>query len=257
MQSAFDYSPITISSIACKLYNTFFYGIDSLSPWCLAYITFEKFISIAYSEKFFKRKKTQIVFFLLLCLYNFIFHVNIPFSVDILIKNNITVCDFVDNKWKDIIIYLDIVNCVLGPFFIMISFASLLIGAIFKVRRRVNFNNNEREKRRLKQDIKFVISLFTMILFFIILQSPIEYATFLTGFPFSDIYILTSYAYFLTYSINFYILILTNNLFRKEFFTLFLKKKHQTRNEIIDLARKAQNLQLTITQSQTQTQTIR
>jgi hypothetical protein len=252
MQSAFDYNPILISSIACKLYNTFFYGIDALSPWCLAYITVEKFISIAYSKKVFKRKKTQVVFFLLLCLYNFIFHVNIPFSVDILIKDNITVCNFINQEWKNIIIYMDIVNCVLVPFIIMISFASLLIGAIFKVRRRVNSNNNEREKRRLKQDIKFVISLLTMILFFIILQSPIEYATFLPGFPISDIYILTSYAYFLTYSINFYILILTNNLFRKEFFSLFLKKKLQFRNEIIGLDRKAQNLQLTLTQSQTQ-----
>ena len=48
MANAFDYDPTAFTSLGCKLYNYFNYGLDSLSPWCLVYISVEKFFTIAY-----------------------------------------------------------------------------------------------------------------------------------------------------------------------------------------------------------------
>ena len=47
-------------------------------------------------------------------------------------------------------------NITLIPSVLMILFSCLLIGSIFKARGRVRLNNSEREKKRLKQDIKFI-----------------------------------------------------------------------------------------------------
>ena len=76
-----------------------FYGLDSLSGWCLVYISVEKFISIAYSSKtMLKRNKSQIIFYSVLCLFNIIYHINNTFALDVLFNNNVTVCDFVNDK---------------------------------------------------------------------------------------------------------------------------------------------------------------
>jgi len=63
-------------------------------------------------------------------------------------------------------------NITLIPSVLMILFSCLLIGSIFKARGRVRLNNSEREKKRLKQDVKFTISLLTMNLLFILLTLP-------------------------------------------------------------------------------------
>jgi hypothetical protein len=70
--------------------------------------------------------------------------------------------------------YMDLVNCVLGPFLLIILFSCLLIRANFKPRNRIHINNSVREHKSLKQDIKFAITSLLMNLFFILLQLPVE-----------------------------------------------------------------------------------
>ncbi len=70
--------------------------------------------------------------------------------------------------------YMDLVNCVLGPFLLIILFSCLLIRANFKSRNRIHIKNSVREHKRLKQDIKFAITSLLMNLFFILLQLPVE-----------------------------------------------------------------------------------
>ena len=100
MPFAFNFDPTIISNIGCQIYDFFNYALDALSPWCLVYISVEKFISIAYPGKrlIFKKKRNQIIFFIILCLFNFIYHLNIPFSVEIETINNLTICFF--NSYK-------------------------------------------------------------------------------------------------------------------------------------------------------------
>ena len=138
MPNAYNYDPTIISSIGCKIYNFISYGLDALSPWCLVYISVEKFIAIAYPAKrfIFKRERNQIIYLVVLILFNILYHLNVPFSYDLENYDNITFCNFINNEWQTII--LNIVNCILAPFLLMLCFSILLILAIFNSRSRVN-----------------------------------------------------------------------------------------------------------------------
>ncbi len=72
MSSGFNYDPTIISDFGCKLFNYFAYGMSAISPWCLVYISFERFIVIKYHSKrfLFKKKKIQMIFLILLFAFN-------------------------------------------------------------------------------------------------------------------------------------------------------------------------------------------
>jgi hypothetical protein len=220
MPNAFDYDPTIISSITCKTWNSFSYGLDALSPWCLVYISVDRFISIAFPSKrfIFKRKNTQIIYMIMLILFNIIYHINIPFSIDLLVIDNTTYCSFINNDWQLIDSFMDLVNCALIPFVLMLCFSILLIRAIFKSRSRVNLGNSVRESKRLKKDIKFAISSLLMNLLFLILVLPLEIDVFLDYYNHYDLYNILYYIYYISYAVNFYVLLLTNSLFRKVIF---------------------------------------
>ena len=238
MPNAFNYDPTIISSTGCKIWNFFSYGLDALSPWCLVYISVEKFIAIAYPAKrfIFKRKRNQIIFLVVLILFNIVYRLNVPFSYDLENIDNITFCNFINNEWQTIISAMDIVNCLLAPFLLMLCFSILLIITIFKSRSRVNLNVSDKGKKRLKHDIKFAISLLLMNLLFLLLNLPIEIDQFLPYYNSIDLYNIFSYIYYISYAVYFYICFLTNSLVRKEFFSLFSKstkiKNYVTQNAL-------------------------
>jgi hypothetical protein len=232
MPSAFNYDPTIMSDIGCELYNYFAYGMDALSPWCLVYISFEKFFSISYNAKklLFKKKKYQIIFLILLCVFNILYHFNVIFSFEIFTIDNSSICYFNNEVNQIIIANMDLANFFLLPFLLMLLFSILLIIFIFKSRSRIRLNSSEREAKRLRQDIKLSISLLFLNLLFLLLNLPIVTDQFL---PFeSDKYTIVSYIYYTSYAVNFYILIFTNSLFRKEFYQLFEKKRVEIKRNL-------------------------
>jgi hypothetical protein len=236
----FNFDPIIISNIGCQIYDFFNYALDALSPWCLVYISVEKFISIAYPGKrlIFKKERNQIIFFIILCLFNFIYHLNIPFSVEIETINNLTLCFFNSYENQIIISNMDLFNYILIPFFLMILFSFLLIRSIFKARRRVDINNSDREHKRLRQDIKVSLSLLLMNLIFILLNLPLTIGLLLpTSYYNLDLYVLLSYIFNISSAINFYLILLTNSLFRQEFYSLFkiIKKNNNQQIHVIEI----------------------
>jgi len=238
MPIGFEYDPTIFSSIACKAWNSFSYGLDALSPWSLVYISVEKYISIAFPSKryIFKRKNTQIIFIIVLILFNIIYHINVPFSYDIIVVDNNTYCGFVNDEWQSVISFMDLANCALIPFLLMLFFSILLIRAIFKSRRRIHLNNSAREKKRLKKDIKFAISSLLMNLLFVILHLPFSSVIFLTFYDNYDLFNIFYYIYYISYGINFYIIFFTNSLFRTEFFSILFRKTNKQENNRTHLA---------------------
>jgi hypothetical protein len=189
--------------------------MDALSPWCLVYISFEKFFSIKYISKklMFKKKKYQIIFLIILGVFNILYRFNILFSFNLLTIDNSTICYFNNNHNQIIVGNMVLVNIFLLPFFLMLLFSILLIISIFKSRSTINLNNTSREIRQRRKDIKVSISLLFMNLLFLLLNLPIEIYQFL---PFdSDAFTIVSYIYYISYGVNFYILFATNSLFRK------------------------------------------
>ncbi len=226
MQNAFNFDPTILSSFACKIYQFINYSLDALSPWCLVYVSVEKFIAIAFPSKrfIFKSIKNQIIFLVSLYLFNILYHLNVPFSVDVITYENISFCTSISYESQLIFVNMDLVNYIILPFSLMIIFSILLIVTIFKARRRVRLNDASRESKRLKQDIRFSISLISMNLLFLILNLPIVIYSFISYPDNSDLFLIIAYMCYLSYGVNFYLILLTNTLFRQEFFSLFNKK---------------------------------
>jgi hypothetical protein len=227
--------PTNQSREGCKVYYFFNYSLNSLSPWCLVYISVEKYIAITYPHKrlLFKNIKNQILFFIILFLFIMLYSIYIPLNVDILnIDNSSNYCNFIDEKSYQIAEQMNFANFCLVPFLLMIIFSILLIRTIFKSRQRVTLNDSSRQQKRLRQDIKFTISLLSMNLLFIILNTPYElYVIFPYIFLADYSYDLVAYIYFSTFAINFYLFLFTNSLFRSEFISLFsFEKKINSQN---------------------------
>ena len=207
--------------------------MDAISPWCLVYISVEKFISIAYPAKrlIMKRTRNQIIFIILLYFFNFFYHINVIFSFDIFpIPDNSSLCTFSNHENQIIVTSMDLFNFILAPFFFMMLFSGLLIGSLFKARNIIRLNDTSRESKRLKQDIKFAISLLSMNLLFIVLILPNEINLF---FPFDfSRYVALADLCSISFAINFYLNLLTNSVFRKEFIFLFIKKVSNQRDNL-------------------------
>ncbi len=110
-------------------------------------------------------------------------------------------------------------------------FSALLVATIFRSRRRVanavsSTNNND--MKRLKRDIKFAISSFSMNLLFIILNLPLSLMNLSIGQSLTDVY-LTVYLFYFSYGCNFYCMLATNSIFRNEFTSLFIRRKKQNK----------------------------
>jgi len=226
----FNYDVTIFSSIGCKIFMFFNYGLDALSPWCLVYISIEKFIAIAYPAKrfLFKRYRNQIIYLIILILFNIVYRLNVPFGFDLINYDNITFCNFINDEWQRTIAFMDLANCALAPFLLMLIFSILLIVTIFKSRSRVNLNASDSGKKRLKQDVKFAISLITMNLFFLILILPLEIVIFFLPYYNYDLFNILYYVFYISYAINFYVLFITNSLFRKVFLSLFFKMENSS-----------------------------
>ena len=233
MPSTFNYDPTIFSSIGCKIFYYLAYGMDALSPWCLVYISFERFIVIKYYAKRFvyKEKKIQIIFLILLFVFNVLYHIDIIFSFDILSIDNSTICYFNNEKNQFIASFMDLANLFLMPFLLMLLFSILLIIAIFISRSTINLNNTARQMRKRRKDIKVSISLLFMNLLFALLNLPVVIFSFFLPFN-SDSYTFLLYIYYISCAVNFYILLLTNSLFRNQFFSLFYKKKEKIQKNL-------------------------
>jgi hypothetical protein len=66
------------------------------------------------------------------------------------------------------------------------------------------------------------------ILLFVLLNLPVEIYLFLPFYI--DTYTFLVYIFYISYGVNFYILLVTNSLFRKQFYSLFYKKKVEIQN---------------------------
>ena len=100
----------------------------------------------------------------------------------------------------------------------------LLIGSIIKSRIRVFKSIRRKDKKLFLKDVKFVISTILINIFFIIFNLPICIAWVLDIPNLTDLYNLLIFFYYLSFSINFYILLGFNSIFRNEFFILIKLK---------------------------------
>jgi len=238
MVTGFSFDPTILSSLSCKIYQYLNFVPDAISPWLLVYISLEKFVSISMPQKrfFLRDKSIQTTYITGLVVFVIVYYIAQPFCFDIInigsINETVLICSFASNDLAQLSASMDTVHRVILPFTLMVIFSALLIGTIFRSRSRIS--SSVRNNRRLNRDIRFSVSSLSMNLLFVVLNLPLSVLNLLSGQSLTSIY-LTVYLFYLSYGINFYVILLTNSIFRYETFSLFKRNRNssnqRTRNQ--------------------------
>lgn len=221
----YGYDITAMSVLSCRVYFHVNNSIATLSPMLLVYISLERLISIKYPHKRFILRKPNNQFIYLICIFvfNMVYYSPFLFYFNFSIQkssSNRSECNFADSKSIRTFSYMDLTNRVLMPCLLTTFTSILLILTIFKTRNRA-FRHIIIDNRSFKKDAKFTITSICINLFYIVLTLPLPiyniFSDYFSEFAFSFAF----YLFCLTYSINFYIFLLFNSLFRKEFIVMF------------------------------------
>ena len=228
--SALEYSYgiklATSSNLGCKFYIYFNYSMATISPWLLVYISAERLISIIKPSKRFilREDDNQFNYFVLMFLVVSALYIPIPIFNELIYVNstqtNITkyVCDFISIKSRVVLNYYDMILRIFVPAFLMIISSVILFSNFFKMRTRIRLIFLSVQITRFRRDILFAITTIFLNIFFILLNLPFSLSLFLPKSFNFDLFVLTFYIYYMSYAINFYVILATNSLFRSEFY---------------------------------------
>lgn len=225
----------TMSSIACKLYWYARYSIAFVSPMMNAYISADRFISVAFpTKKFFLQKSNiQFIYISIIVSLNPLIAVIIPMYFDLkdlIVESSVglnqtesvsVVCDFVNLFWQYVSGQVDLISRVIIPSFLMITFSVLIIASIFKSRNRIARNFSLSENETFRKDVRFSIVCVSLNIFYILFSLPISIVVLLPDYPTNEFYVMFSFLFFGAYCANFYLMFFFNKLFRKVFWETF------------------------------------
>jgi len=213
-----------ISNVICKLWYYLNYSLATQSSMLLVYISIDRYVSIKFpAYRFFMRKRNnQLIYFIFIFMFNLVYYLPVVYNYSISETNNTLTCNFNNQYSADLISYMDLANRVILPSLLIMIFSLLLGIEVIKSRRRILSNFKQEENEYFFSNISKAISSIILNMIYLILQMPISIYTFLPNFTQSYGYIFSYYLFYLSYSINFYIIFITISLFRKEFM-LFLK----------------------------------
>ena len=224
------------SDLACRITSYIVYSSVAISPMLVVYISVEKLISIKYPAKRFmlRKKDKQLLYLLIIIAFNFILFSPVPFFLENKISfSNTTnrttqVCSFKDNFAQTLIQSLYFVNKIIIPFCLMTACSILLIISVFRLRQRIeqNFLSSSKsqlnESKRFKKDIRLAFTSILMNVIYLLLNIPVA-VVLITPSLSSDYFLVFSliYLFYFSFSLNFYLILFSNNLTRKELRSLF------------------------------------
>jgi len=176
------------------------------------------------SRKYFLRKtETQIIYFLIILSLNSVYSLITLFVSDIVripIDNSTTllICFTNDFVLFTTFIWMDIVNRLIIPTILMMASSIIFLNSIWNLNQRIaqNFRTNQ----NLKKQIMRIISLIILNISYIIFPLPLSIVANFYA-PNSIEFLASFYFKMIAYSINFFILLFTNSLIRKEFLSFF------------------------------------
>jgi len=249
---AYDINITLFSRLSCKTFFYLTYVVASISPVLNVYISIERYISIACSEKkgFLRKDKIQLGFIIMLVLFKLILYVPVAINFELVIFENQTICNFNYIFWQETYGYIDLTDRVILPFGLMIIFSILIIHTIFTSRSRMR--SNTRANRIFRKDVRFSLISVTLNVFFIVFSLPISIILVQPDFRINPFLIFFIFIHYIAYSANFYLLFLANSLFRGGFYSIFICPKN-TRNTNAAVVLVRENIELQNIRNTTQT----
>ncbi len=221
---------------ACKIYNYTGYFLSPISSWLLVFISFHRFISIAFQNPALLNKPMlQIIVIMVIVVYNLILYSPILFFSGLAnsTKRNSTACDYHDPNSYLLITIIELINAVVLPFILMLVLSLLLIRTIVKSKLKIIRMKNRSDKNKLRKSIKFAVSSIFSNIFFLTLNLPSAITNIIDIINVKvDLRSVREYlfcVYLFSFCVNFYILFCFNSVFRNEVFIMFGLRKIQYR----------------------------
>jgi len=202
----------------------------------LAYISFERLVSIKHFHKvaILRKEKTQLIYFLVIFIYNLAFYSPIAYYISLHIdssNNTSNVCDFISTQSQLVLGNMDLVNRVVIPFVLMTIFTIILIDFIFQSRKRIHQKNySSKQNRNFQKDIKFAITSIALNVVYVLFNLPVSIFLILPNYYLYLTYPALLFLFYSSYAVNFYIILITNSLIRNEFLIL-IKLRNDKNNK--------------------------
>jgi len=228
LQLTFNIDATIISTFICKLWYYLNYSLDSQSSMLLAYISIDRYVSIKMpAYRYFMRKRNnQLIYFIFIFMLNLVYFLPVVYNYSIIVDTNKTVsCSFINEYSQELISYMDLIFRVIVPSIIIMIFSLLLGLEVIKSRKRILANFQREENIIFLENISLALTSICFNIIYIILQIPISVYFFLPNYTQISYFSFVYYLFYLSYSINFYIICISNSLFRKELVSLLKSLK--------------------------------
>ena len=218
LQLSYQIDITLISNLSCKLWWYLNYSLDNQSSLLLVYISIDRYIAIKIPAfRFFMRKRNnQLIYFIFILMFNLVYYLPVTYNYSLIASNNSLNCDLNNQYSTELISYMDLGNRVILPS-VLILISSILLGIeVIKSKNRILANFEKEENEYFFNNIRLAITSICLNIIYILAQTPITMYTLLQNNVQSYGYILSYYLFYSSYSINFYILLISNSLFRKD-----------------------------------------
>ena len=221
----FEIKLLDLSTSTCKIFSIVFFVYMQIPPMLLVYISIERFVSIAYPSKrlFLRRNNIQLIYFLGLIFYNcflylfMLFYTNLITKIDAPSNRTYIICDFENQIAYSYFYFIDLTNRVVIPFILMAIMTTLLIRQIYLSRKKFSTKQSDR-KRSFNRDVRLSVSIASLNLVYLCFCLPFSIYSFFFEYilVYQKIYFLLEYVNFFYYASDFYLVLATNFLVRKE-----------------------------------------
>ena len=209
--------------LSCKFFYYALYVFYQFSPWLLVLSTLERYLSVKFQNRFKFRNEFKYQLLVMLIIFLVIVFIDFPSFYFYGLYNNSTFCQ-VDYT---IGIYLDVFNSIIAslvPFVAMILINGLIMHQLVKQKKKL-----QRNRKEFKKEIQYFRTVFAVSLYFLLCNLPFCILTIIynaLSIKYSEtfiFYFLNALTFFYC-SFNFFIFMLSNKLFRSNFFSMFCCK---------------------------------
>ncbi len=238
----FSYDITKLSIYTCNTYYYFSYTLASISPMLLVYIAMERYVSIKYPARrlFLRKTQNQFKYLLIVIAYNMLFYFPLLFAFEIrsTYTTGSTECHFVDSLHELILSLMDLINRVLVPCVLITLSTCMLLHCIFKSRHRVLKNYTIAENRNFKKDIKLTFTSVCLNVIYVLLVVPLPIFLLVNGAKESKTvsdacFYIFFILFYVSFGVNFYVILVSNSLFRSQFINLF--KLQSPNNKLVKI----------------------
>jgi hypothetical protein len=219
----------TISVYSCKIVYYYFYILAPNGSWILVVVSLNSMLSVLYPTKFksFRtNKRIQLAICIFLLVFNIFYYIEVPVLQKFIQEEsfdketNLTHMDS-NCESNNIIYWMDLANSTCVPSILMILFTTMTLTHLFKSRFKIS-----------KRDIKFALFCILLNISFLMFNLPIILYGLFNNYLIMDeelsnlLYVVTVLPYYVKFTDVFYISLIVNISFRKEFIKIlkFIKK---------------------------------